>query len=63
MKRLKADARAGVEAVKVAGRKISWAHPYQMDPPKVELEALVKQFKDWGLDAIEFCYPKYTQEQ
>ena len=28
-----------------------------------ELEVLVLQLKDWGLDAIECYYPKYTPEQ
>jgi len=63
VKRFKADARTCVEAIKAAGGKVSLAHPYQMGLPDVELEALVKQLKDWGLDAIECYYPKYTQEQ
>ena len=28
-----------------------------------ELEELVARLKDWGLDAIECYYPKYTLEQ
>lgn len=63
VKRFKTGGRACVEAVKSAGGKASLAHPYQMGLPDGELEELVKQLKDWGLDAIECWYPKYTPEQ
>lgn len=63
VKRFKANARTCVEAIKDAGGKVSLAHPYQMGLPDDELETLVKQLKDWGLDAIECWYPKYTPEQ
>ena len=62
VKRFKADARTCVEAIRSAGGKVSLAHPYQMGLPDGELEALVAQLKDWGLDAIECYYPKYTPE-
>ena len=52
-----------MEAIKSAGGKVSLAHPYQMSLPDEELETLVARLKDWGLYAIECCYPKYTQEQ
>jgi len=61
--RFKADARTCVESIHDAGGKVSLAHPYQMGLSEDELETLVKQLKDWGLDAIECQYPKYTQEQ
>lgn len=61
--RFKADARTCVEAIHAAGGIVSLAHPYQMRLPDDELEPLVKQLKDWGLDAIECHYPKYTPEQ
>lgn len=61
--RSKAAARTCVEAVKAAGGRVSLAHPYQIELPDDELEALVAQLKDWGLDAIECYYPKYTPEQ
>lgn len=63
VKRFKADARTCVEAIKSAGGKVSLAHPYQMGLPDDELDALTEQLKDWGLDAIECFYPKYTPEQ
>lgn len=63
VRRFKADSRACVEAIKSAGGKVSLAHPYQMGLPEDELEALVARLKDWGLDAIECYYPKYTRPQ
>lgn len=63
VKRFKADSRTCIEAIKAAGGKVSLAHPYQMGLPDDELDRLVKQLKDWGLDAIECYYPKYTPEQ
>lgn len=63
VKRFKADARTCVEAIKAAGGKVSLAHPYQMGLPEDELDALVRQLKGWGLDAIECYYPKYTPGQ
>lgn len=63
VKRFKVDARTCVEAIKSAGGRVSLAHPYQMDLPDDELDTLVGQLTDWGLDAIECYYPKYTPEQ
>ena len=63
VKRFKADARTCVEAIKSAGGKASLAHLYQLRLPDGELEALVARLKDWGLDAIECYYPKYTLKQ
>ena len=63
VKRFKADAKTCVEAIKEAGGKVSLAHPYQMGLPDGELDRLVGQLKDWGLDAIECDYPKYSQSQ
>jgi len=63
VKRFKADARTCLDAIHAAGGKVSLAHPYQMGLPDSELETLVRQLADWGLDAIECYYPKYTPEQ
>lgn len=63
VKRFKADARTCIQTVKAGGGVVSLAHPYQMGLPDSQLEALVSQLKDWGLDAIECFYPKYTPEQ
>lgn len=63
VKRFKADARTCVETIKAAGGKAALAHPYQIGLPDKELEALVAQLKNWGLDAIECFYPRHTPEQ
>ena len=59
----KVSARTCVEVIHAAGGKVSLAHPYQMGLPDIELEALVRQLADWGLDAIECYYPKHSMEQ
>jgi hypothetical protein len=63
IERFKADARTCVETIRAAGGKVSLAHPYQLKLENEELEALVRQLKDWGLDAIECYYPRHTKEQ
>lgn len=63
VKRFKTDAKTCVGAIQAAGGKVSLAHPYQMGLGEDELEELVARLKDWGLDAIECYYPKYTLEQ
>lgn len=63
VKRFKADARTCLESIQAAGGKVSLAHPYQMELPDDELDGLVRQLADWGLDAIECYYPRYTPEQ
>lgn len=61
--RLEADAHSCLRAIKDSGGKVSLAHPYQMKLSDRELDALVAQLTEWGLDAIECYYPKYTPEQ
>ena len=63
VKRFKADAKTCVEAIKAAGGKASLAHPYQMGLEDKALDGLVGQLKEWGLDAIECWYPKYSPGQ
>lgn len=63
VRRFKAAAKTCVEAIKEAGGRVALAHPYQMELPDDELDALVAQLKSWGLDAIECFYPQYTPEQ
>jgi len=63
VKRFKAEARVCLEAIKAAGGKASFAHPYQVGLEDGALEALVRQLKDWGLDAIECYYPRHAPEQ
>lgn len=61
--RFKADARTCVEAIKDAGGKVSLAHPYQLKMDNNQLEYLVRELVDHGLDAIECYYPLHTAEQ
>lgn len=61
--RFKADARTCVETIKAAGGRVSLAHPYQTGLEGRELENLVRELTDFGLDAIECLYPKHTPEQ
>lgn len=63
VERGKPSVRECVEAVKTAGGKVSLAHPYQIGISDMELETLVRELADYGLDAIECYYPKYTPEQ
>ena len=63
VKRFKASAQTCLGAIKSAGGRASFAHPYQVGLEDEALETLVRQLKDWGLDAIECCYPRHTPEQ
>jgi len=61
--RLEADVETCLKAIKNSGGKSSLAHPYQMRLSDQELDTLVGKLVDWGLDAIECYYPKYTPAQ
>ncbi|MDE7218611.1 MAG: PHP domain-containing protein [Oscillospiraceae bacterium] len=63
IERRKPDARACIEAIRSAGGKTSFAHPYQVKLPDDALEALVRELAGYGLDAIECYYPRHTAEQ
>ena len=63
IERVKPSARECVETIKAAGGKVSLAHPYQIGVDDAALEAIVRELKDCGLDAIECFYPKFTPEQ
>ena len=52
-----------IQTIRVSGGKVSLAHPYQIGIGDGDLDKLVKQLKDCGMDAIECYYPKYTSEQ
>ena len=56
-------ARECVAAIKADGGKVSLAHPYQLGYTNEELTELVRELKEYGLDAIECYYPKHTPEQ
>ena len=63
IERFKADAKTCIETIHADGGKVSWAHPYQVGLDWEATEALCRQLKDWGLDAMECYYPKHTPEQ
>lgn len=63
VERVKPSARECVETIKAAGGRVSLAHPYQIGVDGGALEAVVRELKGCGLDAIECYYPKYTPEQ
>lgn len=52
-----------IEVIKAAGGRASLAHPYQIGMEDRALEALVQRLVEYGLDAIECYYPKYSPEQ
>lgn len=63
IERFKADARTCIGAIKASGGMACLAHPYQLGYSEKQLEALVGQLKEYGLDAMECYYPRHTREQ
>lgn len=59
----KPSVRECIENIKSARGTVSLAHPWQIGIDNDALDALVRQLKDMGLDAIECYYPKHTPEQ
>lgn len=63
VERDKPAAQECITAIKTSGGKVSLAHPYQIGISNDELDKLVRELADQGLDAIECYYLKYTPEQ
>lgn len=63
IERFRPSAQTCVEAIKAAGGKASFAHPYQVKLEDGPLEELVRALKGWGLDGLECYYPRHTPEQ
>lgn len=63
VERNKPSAGGCLQVIKTSGGKASLAHLYQIEISNDELEKLVGELVDQGLDAIECYYPKYTPEQ
>ena len=63
VERPKPSARECVETIKAAGGFVSLAHPYQIGVDDAALDAIVRELTEYGLDAIECFYPKFTPEQ
>ena len=59
----KPPVRECIEDIKRAGGVVSLAHPWQIGIDDDALDALVKQLKETGLDAVECYYPKHTPKQ
>ncbi len=53
----------GIELLQEAGAVTSVAHPGLLKRNPDELEASMRTWRDWGLDAIEAVYPSYSEEQ
>ena len=63
IERLKAPAKDCIAAVRADGGHVSLAHPYQVGLQDEQLEMLVKQLTEYGLEAIECFYSRHTPEQ
>lgn len=55
--------REGIELLHEAGAVTSVAHPGLLKRTPEALEASLKEWRSWGLDAVEGIYPSYTPEQ
>lgn len=55
--------REGIDLLHGAGCVTSVAHPGLLKRTPEELEASVKEWKEWGLDALEAIYPSYNANQ
>jgi predicted metal-dependent phosphoesterase TrpH len=55
--------REGIDLLHGAGAVTSVAHPGLLKRTPDMLEASLKEWRGWGLDAIEGIYPSYTAEQ
>lgn len=63
VEREKPTAHECIDTIKAAGGKASLAHPYQIGVDNKTLDCIVRELTDYGLDAIEGYYPKFTPEQ
>ena len=63
IERFKVSARDCIAAIRSDGGRAALAHPYQLGLDDERLEALIRQLKDSGLEAIECFYPRHTPEQ
>lgn len=63
IERFKVGAAACIAVIRQAGGKAVMAHPYQVNLPDGQLEALVCELKQQGLEGLECYYPKHTENQ
>jgi 3',5'-nucleoside bisphosphate phosphatase len=55
--------REGIDLLHEAGAVTSVAHPGLLKRTPEKLEESLKEWRGWGLDAVEAIYPAYTPEQ
>jgi len=51
-----------ISLIKQSGGIASLAHPYRIGISEMELSALIRRFKDYGLDAVETIYPTHSPQ-
>lgn len=52
-----------ISLIKQNGGIAALAHPYRIGISEMELSALIKRFKDYGLDALETIYPTHSPQE
>lgn len=62
IKRYKASFREAIDLIHNAGGLAVMAHPYQLKKSDSELESLISELKQIGLDGIECYYSRHTPE-
>lgn len=55
--------REGIEMLRASGAVTSVAHAALLKRTPEELELSLKEWRSWGLDAVEAVYPSYNAEQ
>lgn len=55
--------REGIDLLHGAGAVTSIAHPILLNRPPEQMEASIRTWADWGLDALETYYPTYQPGQ
>jgi predicted metal-dependent phosphoesterase TrpH len=55
--------RQAIELLKEEGATVILAHPCTLRMEEGELEAALRELKDWGLDGVEVIYSMHTQAQ
>lgn len=59
----KLDPREAIGLLKAEGATVVLAHPCTLHLAEPELEAVLRELKDWGLDGMEVFYSMHTQTQ
>ncbi len=59
----KLDPREAIELLKAEGATVILAHPCTLHLNEGELESVLRELKDWGLDGMEVYYSMHTQAQ